>query len=114
MALLLSSSGMLKDDSSMEEGTHLVLDGTQVWKDNTKAHGHNQDKDTRYGLPHTAQEYSIQGGDVGPEASGVEVDVVKIPSAHFHHAQSHHSCNPMLQSKDILHAHRMSHSSCET
>ena len=86
----------------MKARSHLVLDGTQIGQDDTKAHGHNQNKDARDGLADAAQEDSIQSCDVWPEASGIEVDIVKVPGAHLHHAQGHNSCDPVLQCKDIL------------
>ena len=64
-----------------QKGTdyHLLLNGTQIRQKHSKAHGYYEDKDTAQSLPQAPQKHSIEGGDVRPEASGVEVHIVKVP-----------------------------------
>ena len=60
---------------------HLVLDGTQVRQDDTKAHGDNEDQDARNAFAQASQQDCIQRGHVWTIPCRVEVDEVKIPAA---------------------------------
>lgn len=61
--------------------THLVLDGTQVGQDDTKAHGDNEDQNARNAFAQASQQHCIQRGHVWAIPCCVEVDEVKVPVA---------------------------------